>query len=169
MLDTRAKPARRRSRLRGAAYFFGWCGLVLVTLWGVAALYLDLRVAALRVPLAVAYGLGMTAVWLCVRRPFKGRPPLLVPKPLACSSRLPPPERVWVLFLLAAAVAWLAGCAQPISAVKTPPRTAYQQSTANALGSSTCSSQTRLVLHRFDLTERFKNCLLYTSPSPRDS
>jgi triacylglycerol esterase/lipase EstA (alpha/beta hydrolase family) len=60
------------------------------------------------------------------------------------------------LFLLAAALAWLPGCAQPISAVKTPPRAAYQHATANALGSGTCSSQTLLVLHRFDLKERFK-------------
>src|SRR5881394_2518688 len=70
--DTDAKPERRRSWLRRAAYFFGWCGLVLVTLWGVAALYLDVRVTALRVPLAAGYGLGMIAVWQWVRRPFKG-------------------------------------------------------------------------------------------------
>ena len=69
--DTHAKPERRRNRLRSAACVLGWCALVLVTLWGVAALYVDVRAAALRVPLAVAYGLGMIAVWLWVRRPLK--------------------------------------------------------------------------------------------------
>jgi hypothetical protein len=67
-----APPKRGGLRwLRGAAVFFGWCGLVLVTLWAAAALYFDVRVAWLRAPLAAAYGLGMLAVWVCVRRPLK--------------------------------------------------------------------------------------------------
>ncbi len=48
-----------------------WAVLGLVTLWAVAALYFDVRISWLRVPLAVGYGAGILAVWLRVRRPLK--------------------------------------------------------------------------------------------------
>jgi Domain of unknown function (DUF4105) len=48
-----------------------WVLLALVTLWAAAALYFDVRVAWLRLPLAVAYGLGVVTVWIFVRRPWK--------------------------------------------------------------------------------------------------
>jgi hypothetical protein len=41
------------------------------TLWAAAALYFDVRVSWLRLPLAVIYGLGILAVWILVRRPWK--------------------------------------------------------------------------------------------------
>jgi hypothetical protein len=48
-----------------------WGVAGLVTLWAVAALYLDVRIAWLRLPLAVVYALGMLAVWVRVPRPWK--------------------------------------------------------------------------------------------------
>ena len=48
-----------------------WLVSGLATVWAVAALYFDVRIAWLRVPLAVVYGLGMVAVWARVRRPWK--------------------------------------------------------------------------------------------------
>lgn len=48
-----------------------WIVLGVATLWATAALYYDVRIPWLRVPLAVAYGLGMLAVWIWVRRPCK--------------------------------------------------------------------------------------------------
>jgi len=53
----------------------GSAGLWLVagsgTLWAVAALYFDARIAWLRVPLAAIYGVGMVAVWVRARPPWK--------------------------------------------------------------------------------------------------
>lgn len=66
------------------------------------------------------------------------------------------PRRALALALTVATMCWLAGCAHPISAEKTPARLAFQQATATALNSATYSSETRLVLHRFDLVEQFK-------------
>ena len=43
----------------------------MATLWAVAALYFDVRISWLRVPLAAVYGLGMLAVWIWIRRPGK--------------------------------------------------------------------------------------------------
>ncbi|HWY30434.1 MAG TPA: DUF4105 domain-containing protein [Candidatus Acidoferrum sp.] len=43
--------------------------LALATLWAVAALYFDVRISWLRLPLAALYGLGMLVVWVRVRRP----------------------------------------------------------------------------------------------------
>jgi len=43
----------------------------LATLWAVAALYFDVRISWLRLPLAAVYGLGILAVWIFVRRPWK--------------------------------------------------------------------------------------------------
>jgi hypothetical protein len=42
--------------------------LLLVTLWAVAALYFDVRVPWLRLPLAAGYVLGVLAAWIFVRR-----------------------------------------------------------------------------------------------------
>jgi hypothetical protein len=41
------------------------------TLWATAALYFDVRISWLRIPLAVVYGVGMLAVWILIRRPWK--------------------------------------------------------------------------------------------------
>ncbi len=48
-----------------------WFLLALLTLWAVAALYFDVRVEWLRLPLAAIYGLGMLVVWAWARRPWK--------------------------------------------------------------------------------------------------
>jgi hypothetical protein len=48
-----------------------WALLALLTLWAVAALCFDVRISWLQVPLAAIYGLGMLAVWVRVRRPWK--------------------------------------------------------------------------------------------------
>lgn len=50
---------------------FIWVVLGLATLWTTAALYYDCRVVWLQLPLALIYGLGMLAVWIFVRRPWK--------------------------------------------------------------------------------------------------
>jgi hypothetical protein len=44
-----------------------WALFGLLTLWAVATLYFDARVAWLRLPLAAIYGLGMLAVLTWVR------------------------------------------------------------------------------------------------------
>jgi hypothetical protein len=48
-----------------------WGVLGLATLWAAAALYFDVRISWLRLPLAAVYGLGILAVWIFVRRPWK--------------------------------------------------------------------------------------------------
>jgi hypothetical protein len=48
-----------------------WGVLGVAALWAAAALYFDVRISWLRVPLAVVYELGMLAVWIWVRRPWK--------------------------------------------------------------------------------------------------
>ena len=48
-----------------------WLVLGVATFWAVAALYFDVRVAWLQLPLALVYGLGSVAVWVFVRRPWK--------------------------------------------------------------------------------------------------
>jgi hypothetical protein len=58
-------------RMRGLFWALVWCVLGLATAWAAAALYYDVRVPWLRAPLAVIYGLGMLAVWVRVRRPWK--------------------------------------------------------------------------------------------------
>ena len=60
-----------RRILRGVACVLLWVVLGLATLWAAAALYFDARISWLRLPLAVIYGLGMLAVWIWVRRPWK--------------------------------------------------------------------------------------------------
>ena len=48
-----------------------WFLLALLTLWATAALYFDVRISWLRLPLAVIYGAGMLVVWILMRRPWK--------------------------------------------------------------------------------------------------
>jgi hypothetical protein len=48
-----------------------WAVLGVATLWATAALYFDVRVGWLQVLLAAIYGLGMVAVWIWIRRPWK--------------------------------------------------------------------------------------------------
>lgn len=57
--------------LRLVACSLLWLVLGLMTLWASAALYFDVRIAWLRLPLALLYGLGIVAVWGFVRRPWK--------------------------------------------------------------------------------------------------
>jgi len=45
-----------------------WFGLALLTLWAVAALYVDLRIPALRIPVALFYVVGMTTVLFKFKR-----------------------------------------------------------------------------------------------------
>ncbi len=45
-----------------------WFALALLTLWAVAALYVDFGIAALRVPLALIYVIGITAILFKFRR-----------------------------------------------------------------------------------------------------
>jgi Domain of unknown function (DUF4105) len=54
--------------LRAIGLTFIWFILALLTLWAVAALYIDFRVASLRTPLAVIYALGILAILLKVKR-----------------------------------------------------------------------------------------------------
>lgn len=58
--------------------------------------------------------------------------------------------------LAVATLVWLSGCRNPISADKASPQAAYQQATATALNGKVYSSETRLVLHRFNRVEEFK-------------
>ncbi len=57
--------------LRRSALVLIWVVLGLGTLWAAAALYFDVRISWLRVPLAAVYGLGMLAAWVFIRRPWK--------------------------------------------------------------------------------------------------
>lgn len=57
--------------LRVLALILIWAVLGVATLWSVAALYFDVRIPWLYIPLAVIYGLGILAVWVFVRRPWK--------------------------------------------------------------------------------------------------
>jgi hypothetical protein len=57
--------------LRCVVLAFMWGVLGLATLWAGAALYFDVRISWLRVPLAAVYGLGILAAWIFVRRPWK--------------------------------------------------------------------------------------------------
>src|SRR5580765_6890748 len=58
----------------------------------------------------------------------------------------------------AAALILLAGCAaNPIGATWAPPRMAYVHLHEDALNSGDCSTETMLVLHRYDLDQLFKS------------
>jgi hypothetical protein len=48
-----------------------WAVLGVATLWAAAALYFDVRISWLRIPLAAIYALGILAVWIFVHRPWK--------------------------------------------------------------------------------------------------
>ena len=68
-------PAPARSPRRAGGRWWRWLGLglawlvlALVSVWAVAALWFDVPVPILRAPLAVAYGLGVVAVWIFARR-----------------------------------------------------------------------------------------------------
>ena len=47
-----------------------WSVLALLTLWAAAALYIDCRVAALRIPITVIYVLAVVAIIVKVKRPY---------------------------------------------------------------------------------------------------
>jgi hypothetical protein len=57
--------------LRYLAVALFWSILGLATVWAAAALYFDIRISWLRLPLAAGYLLGMVAVRLWVRNPWK--------------------------------------------------------------------------------------------------
>jgi hypothetical protein len=57
--------------LRCIACVLIWAVLGVATLWAAAALYFDVRISWLRIPLAAIYALGILAVWIFVRRPWK--------------------------------------------------------------------------------------------------
>jgi len=56
-----------RASLRGLV----WVVLALATLWAAAALYFDVRISWLQLPLAMVYAVAMVAVWIFLRRPWK--------------------------------------------------------------------------------------------------
>ena len=60
-------PGWRRRSLRVAGGIVLGMALLLGTLWAAAALHFDVRVSWLRTPLAVAYLLAVTAVWIWVK------------------------------------------------------------------------------------------------------
>ena len=47
-----------------------WLILALLTIWAVAALYVDFRIAALRIPVIVIYVIGILAILILVKRPW---------------------------------------------------------------------------------------------------
>ena len=48
--------------LRGIAVAIMWLVLALLTLWAVAALYVDVRIPALRIPVPLIYGIGISII-----------------------------------------------------------------------------------------------------------
>jgi hypothetical protein len=62
---------RLKKFLRLALAALMWGALALTTLWAAAALYIDVRISWLRVPLAGAYVVGVLVAWIFVRRPWK--------------------------------------------------------------------------------------------------
>jgi len=58
---------RRRLLRRLGRWVLGLV-LLMISLWAVAALYFDVRVAWLRLPLAVIYAMALLAVWIVVKR-----------------------------------------------------------------------------------------------------
>ena len=65
-------PTHEKRWLRGALRVLGLtalgCLLLLPTLWAVAALYFDVRVPWLRVPLAAVYALTVPTLWILIKR-----------------------------------------------------------------------------------------------------
>ena len=62
----------------------------------------------------------------------------------------------WLITITLALVFCLVGCATPIGVKKVGMRKAYQEINANVLNGEGLSEETKIVLHRFDLLERFK-------------
>jgi hypothetical protein len=66
--DTAARPAGLARRvLRVAGFAVAGLVLVLLTLWAVAALFIDVRLPWLRAPLAAVYGGAVGAVWMLAK------------------------------------------------------------------------------------------------------
>jgi pimeloyl-ACP methyl ester carboxylesterase len=59
--------------------------------------------------------------------------------------------------LIAAAAIFLAGCATPVGVRQVTPRAAYQDTFANPLSDAAISDETKVVLDRFYLQEKFKD------------
>src|SRR5271170_4678469 len=53
--------------LRGIGMTIIWFVLALLTLWAVAALYIDFRIAVLRIPVTLIYVLGIVAILIKLR------------------------------------------------------------------------------------------------------
>ncbi len=54
--------------LRAIGFTFVWLILTLLSLWAIAALYVDFRITALRIPITVAYVVVVAAILLAVKR-----------------------------------------------------------------------------------------------------
>ncbi len=54
--------------LRAIGLTFVWLILTLLSLWAIAALYVDFRIAALRIPVTLAYIVAVAAILLAVKR-----------------------------------------------------------------------------------------------------
>src|SRR5208283_2088292 len=63
---TRSPIWLRALRALGSAIM--WFVLSLMTLWAIAALYVDFRIAALRIPVTVIYALAIIAILVKVKR-----------------------------------------------------------------------------------------------------
>ena len=71
VVDSRLTPSQVRFRaMRVAGRTIMWLILTLLTLWAVAALYVDFRIAPLRIPVTVIYVLGILAAVILVKRPW---------------------------------------------------------------------------------------------------
>ncbi len=57
--------------LRAIGLTFVWCILALLTLWALTALYVDIRVASLRVPVASVYAAGVIAILFWAKSKFR--------------------------------------------------------------------------------------------------
>ena len=71
VVDSRLTPSPVRfGAMRVLGRTIMWFILALLTLWAVAALYVDFRIAALRIPVTVFYVVGILAVVMLVKRPW---------------------------------------------------------------------------------------------------
>ena len=53
--------------LRALGLTIPWCAVALLNLWAVAALWVDIRIAMLRIPVTVIYVVGILAIPLMVK------------------------------------------------------------------------------------------------------
>jgi len=60
-----------RKILRAIFRVLIWVVLGLASLWAAAALYFDVRISWLQLPLAMVYAVALVAVWIFLRRPWK--------------------------------------------------------------------------------------------------